>query len=113
MSKAVFSKQLIFFNYREINKEIARLEQETTSCLKELQEVENLKNDCEVKKDDLVDQIANEKSTNFEREKEFNDLTKQTELEREKEVVLQSDRCHNVLSFFVHIPCFNFLCFIM
>ena len=81
-----------FLNFREINKEIARLELETTNCLKELQEVENLKNDSEVKKDDLVDQIANEKSTNFEREKEFNDLTKQTELEKEKEVVLQSDR---------------------
>ena len=48
--------------------------------------------EAEMKKDDLLEQIANEKTLNFEKEKEFNDLTKQNELEKEKEVVLQSDK---------------------
>lgn len=40
----------------------------------------------------MLDQIANEKSSNFEKEKEFNDLSRQMELEKEKEIVLQSDK---------------------
>ena len=46
----------------------------------------------ELKKDDLLEQINTEKNHNFEKEKEFNDLTKLHELEKEKEVVLQSDK---------------------
>ena len=61
-------------------------------CLLQLTEVEKLKSEAESKKDNLLEQIANEKTLNFEKEKEFNDLTKQNELEKEKEVVLQSDK---------------------
>lgn len=75
-----------------MNKEIVRIEHETQTCLQTLNDHENLKNQAEMKKDDLLEQIANEKTLNFEKEKEFNDLTKQNELEKEKEVVLQSDK---------------------
>ena len=81
-----------FFILSEVTKEIARLDEDTQTFSKELNDIENSKNGHETKKDDLLDQIATEKSSNFEKEKEFNDLTKQNELEKEKEVVLQSDR---------------------
>ena len=57
-----------------------------------MKDSESARSEAELLKDDILDQIGNEKSLNFEKEKEFNDLTKQNELEKEKEVVLQSDR---------------------
>ncbi len=83
-------------NKSEVNKEIIRIEQETRSYLAQLTNVENNKSDWETKKEDLFDRINNEKSQNFEKEKEFNDLSKQYELEKEKEVVLQSDKLDNM-----------------
>lgn len=76
----------------EVQKEIAKLEQDNQQLLDTLKEIERQKNSNEFKKDEMLDQIANEKSSNFEREKEFNDLSKQMELEKEKEIVLQSDK---------------------
>ncbi len=90
--KIVNSSFFVFLNIREISKEIARIEQQTQACLLQLADVEKIKSDAENRKDDLLEQIANEKTLNFEKEKEFNDLTKQNELEKEKEVVLQSDK---------------------
>ena len=80
------------FYVSDITKEIARIEQDTRNCLSELAEIEKAKNYSELKKDDLLEQINTEKNHNFEKEKEFNDLTKLHELEKEKEVVLQSDK---------------------
>ena len=51
-----------------------------------------VKKESEGRKEDTTDQVNKEKNQNFDREKEFNDLTKQFELEKEKEVVLQSDK---------------------
>jgi hypothetical protein len=58
----------------------------------ELNHVEELKREAEGRKEDTTDLVNKEKNQNFDREKEFNDLTKQYELEREKEIVLQSDK---------------------
>lgn len=76
----------------EIQKEIAKLDEDHQHLLDALKEIESQKNSNEFKKDEMLDQIANEKSSNFEKEKEFNDLSKQMELEKEKEIVLQSDK---------------------
>ena len=58
----------------------------------ELNHAEELKREAEGRKEDTTDLVNKEKNQNFDREKEFNDLTKQYELEREKEIVLQSDK---------------------
>lgn len=58
----------------------------------DLNGADDLKNEAETRKGDTTDLVNKEKNSNFDREKEFNDLTKQYELEKEKEVVLQSDK---------------------
>jgi hypothetical protein len=77
---------------RDINKELARFEQELKNAQNELNHAEELKKEAEGRKEDTTDHVNKEKNQNFDREKEFNDLTKQYELEKEKEVVLQSDK---------------------
>lgn len=57
-----------------------------------LAEIEAVLKDHEEKNEELNERINHEKMTHFEREKDFNDLSKQFELEKEKEVVLQSDK---------------------
>ena len=61
-------------------------------ALQDLNHAEELKREAESRKEDTTDYVNKEKNQNFDREKEFNDLTKQYELEREKEIVLQSDK---------------------
>ena len=69
-----------------------RYEQELKNAQNELNNAEELKKEAELRKEDTSDLVNKEKNQNFDREKEFNDLTKQYELEKEKEVVLQSDK---------------------
>jgi hypothetical protein len=94
-----FSFYLNFLNYiiifilkSEISKELARYEHDVKHAMHELNHVEELKREAEGRKEDTTDLVNKEKNQNFDREKEFNDLTKQYELEREKEIVLQSDK---------------------
>ena len=58
----------------------------------ELTEAEAQRKEAEDRKNDISLQINRQKEFGFEREKEFNDLTTQFEYEKEKEVVLQSDK---------------------
>jgi hypothetical protein len=71
---------------------LLRYEQELKNAQNELNNAEELKKEAELRKEDTSDLVNKEKNQNFDREKEFNDLTKQYELEKEKEVVLQSDK---------------------
>ena len=57
-----------------------------------LAEIEAVLKELEDKHEELLEQINHENMTHFEREKDFNDLSKQYELEKEKQVVLQSDK---------------------
>lgn len=57
-----------------------------------MNESEQHRQDAEDKKTDIINQVNREKNNGFEREKEFNDLTKQFEFEKEKEVVFLSDK---------------------
>lgn len=75
-----------------MTKQIYRIENELRIINQQLNEAEEEQKVCEDRKNDLAGQIAKEKETTFDREKEFNDLTKQYELEKEKEIVLQADK---------------------
>lgn len=58
----------------------------------QLNEAEQSKKDAEERKEEYINVVTKTRNDVFEREKEFNDLTKVYELEKEKEVVLQSDK---------------------
>lgn len=76
----------------DITREINEIEKQIEKMTIELNECEKLRNENEEKKSELMNQVNKEKNASFEKEKEFNDLNKQFELEKEKEVVLLSDK---------------------
>jgi hypothetical protein len=65
---------------------------ELKTASQQVAEADELKSFIEEKKNEFASQTTTEKESTFDREKEFNDLTKQYELEKEKEIVLQSDK---------------------
>ena len=69
-----------------------RLENELKQVTQQVNEAEELKQLAEEKRNEAASNISKEKESTFDKEKEFNDLTKQFELEKEKEIVLQSDK---------------------
>ena len=60
-----------------------RLEMEVKNAGQQLIEVEELKQVEEIRRKEVTSEIKREKEATFDREKEFNDLTKQYELEKE------------------------------
>ncbi|RNA21673.1 coiled-coil domain-containing protein [Brachionus plicatilis] len=82
----------------DVSKQMQQIEKQIEQIGAELAECEKLRNENEDKKSELMDQVSKEKNASFEKEKEFNDLSKQFELEKEKEVVLLSDKAALELS---------------
>ena len=76
----------------EVIKERDRIDGEIRTYNSKLAEIEAILKDSEDKRDDLMDQTSREKNSNAEKDKELSDLNKQFELEKEKEVILQSDK---------------------
>lgn len=83
---------LVLFDFSEIIKEKMKLEQEIRMANAEVNDAEIQKKEAEDRKNDLILQITRQKESGFEKEKEFNDLNTEFEYEKEKEVVLQSDK---------------------
>ena len=84
---------LISYHFKsELNKQRSRIEDDIKIAIVELTDTESHRKEAEDRKNDLLLQISRQKEFGFEREKEFNDLTTQFEFEKEKEVVLQSDK---------------------
>ena len=81
---------LYYINQSEVNKEKGRIELETKNMSNKLADIEAVLKELEDKNEELLEQINHEKMTHFDREKDFNDLSKQYELEKEKETVLQN-----------------------
>ena len=75
-----------------MKKEKIRLDQEIKNATHLQSEIERKQKDAEEKKEDISDQVNREKMSMFDREKEFNEQSKKYELEKEKEVVLLSDK---------------------
>jgi hypothetical protein len=73
-------------------KQIIRLDNELKIASQQVNQAEEFKVMVEDRKNDISTQITHEKESTFDKEKEFNDLTKQYELEKEKEIVLLSDK---------------------
>ena len=88
----------VFMEKDEVSKHIACIESELREASQQAAEMEELRQLIEDKKSEVASQITLEKETTFDKEKEFNDLTKQHELEKEKEIVLQADKATLELS---------------
>ncbi len=58
----------------------------------QLSELDKQRREAEDKRDEIVQQVEKFRNLGYEKEKEFNDLTKQYELEKEKEVFFQSEK---------------------
>jgi hypothetical protein len=58
----------------------------------QLAELDKQRKEAEEKRDDIVQQVEKYRNQGYDKEKEFNDLTKQFELEKEKEVFFQSEK---------------------
>ncbi|CAF0929077.1 unnamed protein product [Brachionus calyciflorus] len=82
----------------DISKEIQNIEKQIELINAELELSEKLRSENEDKRTDLINQVNKEKNSSFDKEKEFNDLAKQFELEKEKEVVLLTDKATIELS---------------
>jgi hypothetical protein len=57
-----------------------------------IEEINKLNDEAEQRRDELMHEIEQNRKESYGKEKEVNDLVKQYELEKEKEVTLQSDR---------------------
>ncbi len=57
-----------------------------------LVETEKQRKEAEDKRDEFFQQVERNRNIGYDRDKEFNDLTKQFELEKEKEVFFQSEK---------------------
>lgn len=75
-----------------VTKEMLEIEKNIEKITIEMDEYEKLRNENEGKKNEMVDQVNREKNAYFEKEKQLNDLSKRFEYEKEKEVVLLSDK---------------------
>ena len=84
--------KMVNLSLSELNKERARVENDIKVAFIDLTEAEAKKKQAGDQKNDLLLQINRQKEFGYEREKEFNELTTQFEYEKEKEVVLQSDK---------------------
>ena len=57
-----------------------------------IEEINKLNEEAERRRDELMHEIEHNRKESYGKEKEVNDLIKQYELEKEKEVTLQSDK---------------------
>jgi hypothetical protein len=94
-------------------KQIIRLENELKIASQQVAEAEEYKSMVEDKKNEIASQITHEKENTFDKEKEFNDLTKQYELEKEKEIVLQSDKYNQFTHHLFLNPFFSKFCLLI
>ncbi len=76
----------------ELQKEKEKLDTECKQVLQENNVVETKKQEEEDKKVEVNKLISNQKNVVFLKEKDYNDLQKQLELEKEKETVLLADK---------------------
>ena len=76
----------------EINKQRAKIERDIEQMAQQLADAEREQEEAQTKKQELADHVNEQRLLGFEREKEFNEMSKQFEFEREKEVVLQSEK---------------------
>ncbi len=84
--------EFIFVNLSELTKEKARIDTEYKQLLNSYTDVETQRTEYEDKRNELINMINKQKNVTFVKEKDYNDLHKQLELEKEKETVLLADK---------------------
>ncbi len=73
-------------------KETTRVIQETKELTAQLAIMDKQLKEIDEKRDEIIGQVNKQRNEIFEQEKSFNDAMRQYELEKEKDVVLNSDK---------------------
>jgi enoyl reductase-like protein len=75
-----------------INKDKHEIDQASSALVAQLRELEREQIEAEQRRTTLLEQINAQKMSSFDKEKEFNELSRMHEFEKEKEVMLQSEK---------------------